>query len=120
MHELSVAERLVRLVEEHARRAGARRVLTIAIRLGAHSHIAEEALRFYFQQLATGGLAAGARLQIERVPMRSHCHACNAEYAPEAEDWRCPRCGRVGRLLDAGDELWVESLEIEAGGGEPS
>ena len=108
-----MAAQLIRLVEEHARRAGAQRVLAVHLALGEHSHVVGDALRFHFEQLATGSLVAGASLHIRRIPMRFRCDDCNADYTPEVGDWRCPQCGRVGRLLDAGDELLIESIEVE-------
>jgi len=114
VHELAVAEQLLKLVEEEAQRAGARRVVAVHLVLGEHSHIAEEALRFHFERLTSqGSPAEGAQLRVRREPMRFRCLECDADYAPPAGDWRCPRCGEVGKLLDPGDELRVESLEVE-------
>jgi len=39
MHELSIARELVRLIEAEARRAGARRVRSARVVLGARSHV---------------------------------------------------------------------------------
>jgi hydrogenase nickel incorporation protein HypA/HybF len=113
VHELSVAAQLIRLVEEHARRAGAQRVLAVHLALGEHSHLVGDALRWHFERLAAGGLVAGASLHIRRISMRFRCDDCSADYTPGVEDWRCPQCGRVGRLLDAGDELLIESIEVK-------
>ena len=114
MHELAVAEQLLQLVEDEARKAGAQRVLAVHLVLGEHSHIAEEALRFHFERLTSrGSLAAGARLHVQRKPMRFHCPECDVGYTPSVGNWRCPRCGRVGKLREPGDELRVESLEVE-------
>ena len=114
MHELAIAEQLVKLVEEEARRAEAKRVLAVQLVLGEHSHIAGEALRFHFERLlANGSPATGAKLHIRREAMRFLCSECDADYTPRVGDWRCPRCGHVGKLVETGDELWVESLEVE-------
>jgi hydrogenase nickel incorporation protein HypA/HybF len=114
MHELAIAEQLVKLVEEEARRAEAKRVLAVQLVLGEHSHLAEEALQFHFERLlANGSPATGAKLHIRREPMRFRCSECDADYTSQVGDWRCPRCGQVGKLAQAGDELRVESLEVE-------
>ena len=114
MHELAVAVQLLQLVEAEARKAGARRVLAVHLVLGEHSHINEGALRFHFERLAGWeGLASGAELRFRREPMRFRCHECDADYAPSVDDWRCPGCGRLGKLVDAGDELRVEDIEVE-------
>ncbi len=114
MHELSVARELVRLIEAEARRAGARRVRTARVVLGARSHVSAEILQFYVAHLLDPeGPAAGLMLECERRPMRFRCNSCRIDYEPSETDWCCPRCGRVGKLIEAGDEVYLESLEIE-------
>ncbi|MDQ7041672.1 MAG: hydrogenase maturation nickel metallochaperone HypA [Rhodothermus sp.] len=114
MHELSIARELVRLIEAEARRVGARRVRAAYVVLGARSHLSPETLRFYVTHLLDpDGPAAGLMLICERRPMRFHCARCRCDYEPSEADWRCPQCGRIGELVEAGDEVYLESLEIE-------
>ncbi|SHK32757.1 hydrogenase maturation nickel metallochaperone HypA/HybF [Rhodothermus profundi] len=114
MHELSVARALVQLIETEARRAGARRVRTARVVLGARSHLSPETLRFYVAHLVDpAGPAADLVLEFERRPMRLHCLPCQRDYEPTETDWCCPTCGRIGALKEAGDEVYLESLEIE-------
>ena len=114
MHELSIARELVRLIQAEARRAGARRVRSARVVLGARSHVSAEILQFYVAHLLDPeGPAAGLVLTCERQPMRFRCGHCRIDYEPSETDWRCPQCGRIGELLEAGDEVFLESLEIE-------
>ena len=115
MHEHSIAQRLLEIVERHARGAGADRVLTVDLRVGDHSHIDGEILQTHFDHLAANGSgrASGAELRIERVPMRLRCDHCEHEYAPAVDHFRCPHCGSNGQLLDLGDEVRIERLEVE-------
>lgn len=113
MHELALSAYLLESVEEHAREAGARRVVTINLVVGERSCVEDEALRFCFGLLSPGTLAEGADLALRRVPMRFWCHTCAAEYTPDPESFRCPRCGTVGGVVDDGTDVLIESLEIE-------
>lgn len=109
-----MARHLLRLVEERARAAGARRVLRAHLTLGVGSHVAPDALARCFELLAEQGAgpAAGARLSVVRLPMRFHCRGCGLPYAVGGSDCRCPSCGRLGRLTDPGDALRLETLEV--------
>ncbi len=114
MHELSIARELVRLIEAEARRAGARRVRSARVVLGARSHVSAEILQFYTTHLPDPeSPAAGLVLTCEWRPMRFWCAHCRTDYEPPETDWCCPYCGHIGELLETGDEVILESLEIE-------
>jgi len=67
MHELSLLADLMRKVEAVAAREGARRVRAVTVRLGALAHISAAHLAEHFARAALGGVAAGARLEVETV-----------------------------------------------------
>ena len=62
MHELAIAQSIVELVEEHARRDAFTHVREIRLVIGALSHVDPRALEFGFDVVARGTVAAGARL----------------------------------------------------------
>lgn len=68
MHELSLAEEAVRIVEDAARREGSVRVRAVFVEIGCDSCTMPEALAFCFESAAKGGIAEGARLEITRMP----------------------------------------------------
>ncbi len=68
MHELSLAQSVVEIVEEAARREGAARVASVRLELGELSHVEPESLAFAFEVAAREGSARGARLEICRTP----------------------------------------------------
>jgi hydrogenase nickel incorporation protein HypA/HybF len=113
MHELAVARHLLGTVEAEALRAGAERVVTIRLQLGERSHISTDSLGMYFRLLASDSdRSCGAELRIERIPMRFECSACRRPYPVRGEDFRCPHCRGSGRLIDPGDQLAIDSLEV--------
>jgi hydrogenase nickel incorporation protein HypA/HybF len=115
MHELAIASCLLESVEEHARRIGATKVVGINLTVGERSGVVDDSLRYCFDLLAAGTLIEGARINLERTRMSFRCPACSSDYCPVAEfaDFACPRCGRVGKLLDDASEVRLASLEVE-------
>jgi hydrogenase nickel incorporation protein HypA/HybF len=113
MHELSIAISLVDLAAAAARGAGAERVEVVRLRLGALSGVVAEALAFGFDVAAGGTIVAGARLEIERLPLIIYCASCAspAELA-DTTSFRCPRCGRPSADIRQGRELELASLEV--------
>jgi hydrogenase nickel incorporation protein HypA/HybF len=75
MHEFSLMNDLMRKIEAVAHEHGARKILSVKVRLGALAHISPEHFREHFVEASTGTLAAGARLEVEQQGDESDPHA---------------------------------------------
>ncbi len=113
MHELAVTEDILRIVQEHAERAGAARVTDIYVVIGDLSSFVDDSIQFYFDALSPGTVAEGATLHFKRIPVRFRCRVCSHEFQPAGRDWRCPNCHALGGEVIAGKEFYVESIDIE-------
>jgi len=116
MHELSVTEALLDLALRHARAAQAIRITDVNVVIGQLSTVIDDSVQFYWDMISGGTPAAGARLHFRRVPALFQCGECRHEYAPAAEVLACPACGSLEVSLIRGDELYLETLDIEPGG----
>lgn len=113
MHELSIAQRVIELVADQVRAAGAVRATAVTLRIGALSCVHEDALRFSFGLVCEGTPAAGAELRIVAVPVTIWCAACGREVAlPGIQKFACPICGTLSGDIRAGRELDLESIEL--------
>jgi hydrogenase nickel incorporation protein HypA/HybF len=114
VHELSIAQSLVELAEEAARRAGAARVLSVQARVGALAGVVPDSLRFCYDLATDGTLLAGSRLDVEEVPVRVWCGPCGREVEPAPpRGLRCPSCGAASGDVRQGKELELRSIEID-------
>lgn len=111
MHELAVTEGIVRVATGAA---GGRRITAIDLRIGALSSFVDDSLQFYFDALSRGTTAEGATLRFRRVPATALCLDCGASFpvAPPLPEG-CPGCGSGRLTVTGGDELQVESIEVE-------
>ena len=71
-----------------------------------------EVERVHRVSLSRETLCEGARLEQEYIPARLRCADCESEWDPEDAWFRCMGCGGAGEVI-AGDELEVESIEVE-------
>ena len=110
MHELSIAEAIVRIADAHA--AG-RRVMKVEVKVGHLRQVVPSALEFAFELVTAGTALDGAELVIEDVPARGRCRGCDSETVMEAFPLQCGRCGGLDLEILAGEELLVDSLEVE-------
>jgi hydrogenase nickel incorporation protein HypA/HybF len=114
MHELSVAQSLLRLTLQHAEAAGGRKVTRLNLVIGQMSSMVDESVQFYWDVVAKGTAAAGARLHFERVPATFRCLHCQANFTLESQtDFVCPQCQSLDVQMTGGDEFRLESIEIE-------
>jgi hydrogenase nickel incorporation protein HypA/HybF len=118
MHELSISSAIVDTVLRHA---SGRRVSVVDVRVGALRQVVPDSLAFYFEIVARDTLCEGADLRLEPVPALLRCEACDREWDPAPEPsleilipiFRCPGCGAGASATIAGDELEVDSIEVE-------
>lgn len=112
MHEVGIAEQILALALETARREQATSVVRVRVQVGAISGVVEEALRFAFEALAEGTPAAGARLDIEPVGVRCYCATCEQEFEAAPLNYVCPACGTPSGDIRQGRELRVSEIEV--------
>ena len=113
MHELSISQSMVDLVNEQAREAGASEVKKINLVIGEMSGVVEECVRFYFDFISKGTVSEGAALSFKMIPTTARCRNCGKEFELKDLDWTCPECHGNSLEIIAGKELFVESIEVE-------
>jgi hydrogenase nickel incorporation protein HypA/HybF len=114
MHEMSITESILHITLDHAQKAHARSVSAIHIRTGELSTMVDDSVRFYWEIIAKDTAAEKAKLFFTRIPARVSCLDCAREF-----DWRqkepfaCPQCGGQHLRIQDGEEMQVESIEVE-------
>lgn len=113
MHEMSLCESLLTILEEHASSQGFSRVKTVWLEIGKLAAVENDAMRFCFDAVTRGSLAEGARLEIIEIPGQAWCRACGRTVAVAERFAQCPDCGGWQLQLTAGDEMRIKELEVE-------
>jgi hydrogenase nickel incorporation protein HypA/HybF len=109
MHELSISRAVL---DAATRYAAGRRVVVISVTIGALRQVVPDSLAFYFQIISRGTICEGALLEPRLAPARLSC-ACGQQWELDEPSFRCPRCsGAQVSVLD-GDQLTVDSIEVE-------
>ncbi len=114
MHELSIVQALLEQVESEVARSGhPGRVVGLFLLVGRLSGVHVDSIRFGFELLSPTTIAEGAALQIEQPKAHSVCRDCGAE--PEIDELvvACPQCGSPRITIRGGQELVLQSIELE-------
>lgn len=113
MHEMSLAESVLQIIEGMARSQDFKRVKAVWLEIGSLSCVESEALRFSFEAVTDGSIAHGARLEIVEMEGRGLCLKCSAEMALATRYEACPGCGSHEIRVTGGDAMRVRELEVE-------
>ena len=115
MHELSITERILSIVLQHANANAVHRVVRIHLRVGGLSDLEDEWIQRYFDHLSRGTLAEQAQLMITRAPIVLKCLSCAAVVSVSRDELTraaCPSCGNGDLTLQSGREYVIENMEV--------
>jgi hydrogenase nickel incorporation protein HypA/HybF len=113
MHELPVAENVLEITLRHAMQANASRVTDLYLVVGQLSSIIDDSLQFYWDIISQGTIAEGASLHFKRIPTRLECRNCEHQFSPSNDDFACPECRSTQISITAGEEFFLESINID-------
>lgn len=113
MHEMSLAESVLHIIEESARTQNFQRVRSVVLEIGKLSAVEPDAMRFCFDAVTRGTLAEGAQLQIIETPGAGVCLACSAKIAMQEQYGLCPSCGSPRLQITSGNQMRVKDLAVE-------
>lgn len=112
MHEMSICESILQTLEEQARIQHFTRVERVCLEVGPLSGVEIKALKFGFDVVMRGSLAAGAKLQIIECPAEAWCMQCSATVPVKQRFDPCVTCGSHQLQVTRGEELRIKELEV--------
>ena len=113
MHEMSLCEGVLQVIQDHAERQGFHRVETVWLEIGGLAGVEIEAMRFCFDAVTRGSLAEGARLEIIEVPGEARCMKCAKTVTVSQRFEACPDCGSYRLQVTGGEQMRIKELEVE-------
>jgi hydrogenase nickel incorporation protein HypA/HybF len=113
MHEMSLAEGMLHILEDAAREQGFARVKTVWLEIGRLSSVEPEAMQFCFDAVTRGSLAEGAKLEVIDLPGSGQCLNCGETVEIAAVYDACPACGGYPVNPLGGTEMRIKELEVE-------
>lgn len=112
MHEMSLAEGVLQLIEDAARQQEFAKVTAVWLEIGQLAGVEMEAMKFCFDAVTRDSVAEGARLEIIALPGTAWCMQC-AMTVPMMEVFgECPTCGGFQLQVTGGTEMRIKELEV--------
>ncbi len=113
MHEMGIANSILRAVQVEAARRPGCEPRKVAVRIGELAAVDGDSLQFCFDVLKGEAGLNELHLEIQFCPRRHRCEACRRDFDVTDYDLRCPQCGQSESVCVAGDELELAYLEVE-------
>ena len=113
MHEMSIAQDIIRLAESERNARGFSKIVSIKVQAGAMSCFVPSALELAFEVVREGTCAADATLDIERAQIKLRCRQCEHTMDGEVGPIACEKCGSTDLFIDGDAEINVVSLEVD-------
>ncbi|QLH41298.1 MAG: hydrogenase maturation nickel metallochaperone HypA [Coxiellaceae bacterium] len=111
MHELSLCQQLLAIVQEQALLQGYRRIKTIYLAVGTLALLEKSAMNLSFDVCAKGTIAEGAELKYVDVPATATCQACQLVVTIHQRYQACPYCHQYLLHVQQGNELIIKAME---------
>lgn len=107
MHEVSIAEGILDVVERTAEANQIAAVGSIRVAVGELAGVDIPSLTFAWQSVRKGSVAERAELVLERPPGRAWCMTCGKDVPLARYGDPCPDCGGFQLMATGGTELRV-------------
>ena len=113
MHEMSLCEGILQILEGNAQSQGFKKVKTVWLEIGVLSGVEIEAMKFCFDAVTRGTLAEQANLEIIKKSGLAWCMKCSKNVEVSQRFDECPDCGSYQLQVVSGDEMKIKELEVE-------
>ena len=113
MHELGITESIINIALAKAQEAQANKITAINLVVGELAGSVPDCIKFYFDFFSKDTIAQEAVLHFELVPARLRCRDCSYVFQPQDTLWTCPQCQGSSVEIIGGQELYIQSMEIE-------
>lgn len=112
MHEMSLAESLLEIIQESAHSQNFQRVRSVTLEIGKLSAVEPNAMRFCFDSVTHGTLAEGAILEIIETAGTGVCLACGANVEMKEQYGLCSECGSPRLQITSGNQMRLKDLVV--------
>jgi hydrogenase nickel incorporation protein HypA/HybF len=113
MHELSIAQNIIEMVQEYVPEPEWKQVSAVRVKIGTMAGIVPDSLDFSFQAITAETAFRKTRLITERIPFCVQCRTCNDQTENEDGFAVCSKCGSTDIKILSGTELQVSEIEME-------
>jgi hydrogenase nickel incorporation protein HypA/HybF len=111
--ELTAVRSILAKVLLRAGESRAQQIRTVHLALGEIAELDQGSIRNHWHELSRGTPAERAQLHVRLIEAEVQCMACFGKYHPLNGEIHCPYCGSYGVKVLAGEEFYLEAVELD-------
>jgi hydrogenase nickel incorporation protein HypA/HybF len=113
MHELSIAQSILDIVNQHLPVGKTIHVKSIKVKIGKLSNVLPDSLRFCFDAITKDSDFEKTQLILNIIPITIKCNDCYKLSEIDDYVFSCPLCDSTNIKVVAGNDLNIEEIETE-------
>ena len=113
MHEMSIAQSILDIVDEYMTNENGRKLLEVAVEVGELTAVVPDSLIFCYESLVDSSPYRDSKIRINVIPLTGTCPDCSKSFKIEKFEFLCPTCQSSNISVDGGQELRITHLEVE-------
>ncbi len=113
MHEMSIVQSLLSIVEEEMVKNNATTLKSVRVKIGKMSGIVPEALSTCFDILISKTDMRGTVLKMDIAPLIGYCRKCKEDFEVIEYNFSCPECNSTDIDIISGREMNIVEIEVD-------
>jgi hydrogenase nickel insertion protein HypA len=110
MHEFDLTQNLL---DRALQDANSKRIKRVNLLIGPFSEEREDAIQFYWKDLAKGSFGEGAELHFDHVKPVMRCFDCTGAVCLDEKESMCKYCFSEHLQVLRDEDVLLESIEVE-------
>ncbi len=110
MHEIGIVIKVVKTVEDFARKNNVDRIKTLILQIGALSPVIPRYVEECYPMAVKNTMLADTRLKIEHLPAHGRCRACGKVFNVLEHKSVCPVCNNDNPEMISGNEFLIKEI----------
>ncbi len=113
MHEYHKAIEWFEAAKKEAKEKKAAKVKALNVTFGESCGYSPDVVKNYFDEAAKGTICEGASFCVNVTRSSLKCPNCGEIYEKKLLDYKCPKCGTEGNPTESGQELSLDSIDLD-------
>lgn len=115
MHEYSIVQSLLDIIEDNAKKHNAKEVVEVKVKIGVLSGVEPHLLQIAFDTFKENTICKNATLEMIIQPIVAKCKKCGNlnEFEKNKIFFECKTCGEVDLEVLDGEDMLLLSLEMK-------
>jgi hydrogenase nickel incorporation protein HypA/HybF len=113
MHEMSIAQNILTIVDEYMAKENDQKLKEVAVEIGELVAVVPDSLTFCYEVLIEDTSYKDSKLNIQIIPLQGTCTACSQSFKIKNYEFICPDCQSNALEIEGGQELRITHLEVE-------